>query len=388
MKMMKQSMILYGFVLVLPHFVQAITADQRRQVVGVERFLKVIFRKFDSGTITFDELKRIVAGKTTTLRTLNAAGIAQKYDDMLASKTGKSEQDMGRLEKEFDEIIKNNLAKAKKKLDAFVELGRDIAKQSEVSEKQKLIRKLLSMIKEGLGLANALENITTFYAKLTAEQKSYLKDELIEGVSSLVFAKQMYAWTLLGEFGRDLFELKNSLDGPISAGEQLEGKQVVEKVKKVFEFNNTIMKTAYYAEAVHPISDEEFKVARKYFDSETAPAGVFFISDKEFNMAKKFFKEEEEDMTKEEKIEWDKVKGEQVSMENELFKNASTITKLFNSIKDTVQKARTAGLIDEAAFSEIIEIIDQEVREFVEGYNRNIRMVTQEKLKLSLALGN
>ncbi len=92
MKMMKQSMILFVFVLVLPHFVQAMTADQKRQAKMVEQIIKGAFRRFDKGNKSFAELEKIVVDKISTLKGLRATGLAAQYEQMLKKRWQQQQQ--------------------------------------------------------------------------------------------------------------------------------------------------------------------------------------------------------------------------------------------------------------------------------------------------------
>ncbi len=124
MKMMKRLAILSVFFLVLPQFVQAMTADQKRQAKRIERVITAVFKQFDQGKKSFAELEKIIAGKTKTLRGFNALVLAKKYEQMLEVKRQQQKQLPGmlqqqqekerldQLEKErLDQLEKDRLAK-------------------------------------------------------------------------------------------------------------------------------------------------------------------------------------------------------------------------------------------------------------------------------------
>ena len=333
MKITKRLAILSVFILVLPQFAQAM--KKKRAKAARERIKRAHLLR-ERGLMSLEQLQERV-GKIVTSRPPTF-----KYElrlDKNGKKVGQA-QKFKQLEEDFDVLVEASVDEVLSKLALFEKEAVKVVTMEEY----------IPMVQEGLDSAESLKKIIMFNAKLTGEQKKDLRYLLLWGVSGIVVAKQLYLGIVVERFATNFLGLQGLLEEFVKTKGASTG--LAKLVEKIFDINNEIVKTAYYTEALKKV----------------------FISDEEFNMAKEFFKgQEEED---EEKEIWRKI-------ENKVFNIAKYVIKVSNDIKAVILKARNEGLIKEDTYSEIIGIIDSRVKTFVEGYNKNVRMVSfEEKLKV------
>ncbi len=331
MKITKHLAILSVFILVLPQFAQAM---KKKRAEAAQRRIERARRLQKKGLMSFEELQKRVE------KIVRSMPPTFKYEfrlDKNGKKVGQA-QKFKQLEKDFDALVEASVDEVYSKLVLF----------KEKTGKVKKMEEYIPMLQEGLDSAESLKKIIMFNDKLTGEQKKDLRYLLLWGVSGIVVAKQLYLGIVIERFKTNLLGLQGLLEEFVKTKGASTG--LAKLVEKIFDINNEIVKTAYYTEALKKV----------------------FISGEEFNMAKEFFKGEED----EEKETWRKI-------EDRLFDRAKGVIGTSNDIKGLILKARNEGLIKEDEYPGIIGIIDSRVKTFVEGYNKNVRVVSfEEKLEI------